>query len=106
MMADTPTHGGGVERVTKMTTIENEDSSGKTVVIDDKNFVNCHFTNCKLVYGGGDYALTETRLDNCQIMLVGAAQRTAGLLGNFGMFKGGGPFNLMPNAPQNPPKMQ
>jgi hypothetical protein len=74
-----------------MQTIENEIASGLTVTLDEKHFINCHFTNCRLVYTGGDYAWTDTTFEGCQVALAGAAQRTANLLGTFGALSLGGP---------------
>jgi hypothetical protein len=87
---------GGPLRVEKsMQTIENQVSSGKTITLDEKHFINCRFTDCKLVYSGGDYGWTDTTFENCQVTLAGAAQRTATLLGSFGALGPGG-------APQRP----
>jgi hypothetical protein len=68
-----------------MQLIENETVVGKTITIDEKHLINCMYKNCVVIYSGGDYALTNTTFDNCQITLSGAAQRTANLLGNFGV---------------------
>ena len=74
-----------------MQTVENQTLAGATVTLDDKHYVNCQFTNCKLVYSGGDWVLTETKIENCQFMLAGAAQRTMSLLSAVGALKPGGP---------------
>lgn len=78
-----------------MEIIENKTDTGIVVSLDDKHFVNCIYKNCTVIYGGGEYALTNTKFENCQISLQGAAQRTAGLLQNFGALK--------PMPPQVPP---
>jgi hypothetical protein len=70
-----------------MQIVEKQISSGETVTMDDKHFLNCKFTNCKLIYGGGDFQLTETAIDNCQFVLSGPAQKTAAFLMNFGILK-------------------
>jgi hypothetical protein len=84
-----------------MQTIENQKDTGITITLDEKHFVNCHFTNCKLIYSGGDYAWTDTKFESCQVTLAGAAQRTANLLGNFGMMK---PPDVPPDVPFDPTK--
>jgi hypothetical protein len=74
-----------------MTTIEKEVSNGSIVTLDEKHFVRCEFSECQLVYAGGDFALTETKLHNCQFKFMGAAQRTVNLLASIGAVK---PFGL------------
>ena len=87
-----------------METIERKTSTGEFITMDDKNFVNCNFTNCTLMYSGADFALTNTRMENCQVTLAGAALRTASLLGMLGAIKPGAkPLNL---AGSNPSSIQ
>ena len=85
-----------------MQAVENQTTSGVTISLDDKPFINCRFTNCTLIYSGGDYAWTNTNFDNCPLQLSGAAQRTATLLGNFGALNPGGPISVSRNPPQAP----
>jgi hypothetical protein len=68
-----------------MTVVEEQVTSGATITLDDKHFVNCQFSDCKLLYNGGDYALTDTRFDKCEVSLTGPALRTAMLMTMFGM---------------------
>jgi hypothetical protein len=70
-----------------MEVIENKVASGETIVLDDKHFVGCRYKDCKLIYSGGDFTSTETAFENCQIILSGAAQKTAAFLGRFGILK-------------------
>ncbi len=80
-----------------MQIIENEVVSGKTLAIDEKHFVNCRYNNCTLIYTGGEFTTANTVFENCHLSLAGAAQRTAALLGSFGILpppngpKEGGP---------------
>ena len=37
-----------------MQVLENWQPKGVTVYMDDKRFINCVLTECRLVYGGGD----------------------------------------------------
>ena len=55
--------------------------------MDDKRFVKCVLTDCKLVYGGGDVTWENTQFVNCQLTFDGAAQRTVAYLQNFGLMK-------------------
>lgn len=83
-----------------MQVIENEVANGKTISLDDKHLVNCKYTNCKIMYSGADFALTDSTLDNCQFMLIGAAQKTAAFLGMFGIIPPSkNPPNLMTKGP-------
>jgi len=85
-----------------MQIVENEVVSGKTVTIDEKHFVNCRYKNCTVIYSGGDYGWTNTTFENCQMTLAGAAQRTATLLGNFGLIPPSG--SAVPLGGQFPKK--
>ena len=68
-----------------MNIVENEVVSGKTITMDDKQFINCKYTDCKLIYGGGECNWVDSSFQNCQIILAGPAQRTANFLGGFGV---------------------
>jgi hypothetical protein len=81
-----------------MQLIENQVASGKTIALDEHHFVNCTFTNCDLVYSGGDWAWANTKFENCRFSFSGSASRTVALLGNLGLIKPG------PFGPQTPPK--
>ena len=59
-----------------MQVMENWQPKGITVYMDDKRFVNCVLTECRLVYGGGDVTWENTQFVNCQLTFDGAAQRT------------------------------
>jgi hypothetical protein len=79
-----------------METIENKVTSSATITLDEKHSLHCRFANCRLVYSGGDFILTETTLENCQVTLAGPAQRTLNLLGSLGALKVAGPFSGAP----------
>jgi len=85
-----------------MQIVQDEVVSGKTVTIDEKHFVNCRYKNCTVIYSGGDYGWTNTTFENCQMTLAGAAQRTAALLGNFGLIPPSG--GTVPVGGQSPKK--
>jgi hypothetical protein len=80
-----------MENLRKMMNIEDKTSTGECISLDDKHFINCSFKNCTLVYSGADYAMTNTKLENCPITFAGAAQRTVALLGMMGVLKAGAP---------------
>ena len=84
--------------------IENQIVNGTSVGIDDKHFVNCRFTNCALLYSGGDFAWTNTQFENCNLQLSGAATRTVTFLTQLGIKEL--PQNAnQPQGPTNrPPK--
>src|SRR5689334_4975285 len=63
-----------------MQVLENWKPKGVTVYMDDKRFLNCVLTECKLVYGGGDVTWENTQFVNCQLTFDGAAQRTVAYL--------------------------
>ena len=70
-----------------MQVLENWHPQGVTVYMDDKRFVKCVLTDCKLIYGGGDVTWENTQFVNCQLTFDGAAQRTVAYLQNFGLMK-------------------
>jgi len=84
-----------------MQIIENEVVSQKTIVIDEKHFINCVYEQCLLVYSGAEYALANTAFKNCSLNLTGAAQRTAAFLGGFGMLPP--PAGMIPVASPKQP---
>lgn len=70
-----------------MQVLENWKPQGITVYMDDKRFVNCILTECKLIYGGGDVMWENSQFVRCQLTFDGAAQRTVAYLQNFGLMK-------------------
>jgi hypothetical protein len=70
-----------------MQVVENWQPKAVTVYMDDKRFLNCVLTECKLIYGGGDVTWENTQFVNCQLVFDGAAQRTVAYLQNFGLMR-------------------
>ena len=70
-----------------MQSVEKENQSGGIVHLDDKLFINCNYTNCQIIYTGGDFAWRNTAFNNCQLTLEGAALRTANLLSHFKLIR-------------------
>ena len=68
-----------------MEAIENKTFSRATVHMDGKTFLKCVFTDCRLIYSGGDFAWRETTFTDCQISFEGPAKRTVEYLGYFQM---------------------
>lgn len=56
-----------------MQLVENQVVSGKSVAIDEHHFVNCKYSNCDVIYSGGDYAWTNTKFENCRFSFSGSA---------------------------------
>jgi hypothetical protein len=80
--------------------IENWNPQGITIYMDGKRFLNCIFTECKIVYGGGDVMWENTQFANCQLVFDAAAQRTVAYLTNLGLLKS--PAGIaMPMPPMN-----
>jgi hypothetical protein len=63
----------------------NQNITGSVVQMDGHHFENCSVTNCVLVYSGGDFSWTNCQFANCQIRLIGSAQRAIQFLQFFGM---------------------
>jgi hypothetical protein len=77
-----PSPGDGLMQV-----IEHWTPKGETIYMDGKRYLNCIFTECKIVYGGGDVMWENTQFVNCQLVFDGAAQRTIAYLTNLGLMK-------------------
>ena len=64
-----------------MPTHDSEDFTARVVELDGKEFHNCTFAKCRLVYrGGGVPALVTCRFDRCSWEFEDAAGRTLELL--------------------------
>jgi hypothetical protein len=68
-----------------MQSVENQTVKAITVFMDNRFFINCKFTDCKLVFAGGDTGWENTHFTNCLIQFQGSAQRTVGFLQQFNM---------------------
>ncbi len=61
----------------------------ETINIDNKNFIKCVFTSCKLVYSGeGSVGLNGCTFNNCRWGFTGSASNTISFLK--GMYHGMG----------------
>src|SRR5690242_10516470 len=86
-----------------MELVKNQIVSGETIVLDEKYFVGCEYSECKLIYSGGEVQWTESKFDRCQVVLSGPAQRTANLLASLGAIPPSG-SNLPPGVIPSPKK--
>jgi len=64
---------------------ERETFKASTILMDDKSFTHCTFTDCKILYGGGPVNIDSNIFSGCAFELVGAAARTATFLQAFGL---------------------
>lgn len=67
--------------------VKDQNEKDKTIVIDGRMFDNCVFTNCTLVYSGGDYGWVNTKFIECKVSFFGPAVRVLEVAGYFGMLK-------------------
>jgi len=67
-----------------MEKIEKLEQNGGVIMLDGNYFVGCRFTNCKLLFAGGDCGWHETTFTNCQIEWNGPAARAINILLAFG----------------------
>lgn len=63
--------------------------SGERIELDGNEYRNCKFTNCKIVYSGGEIPTLENNdFTSCVWLFEGAASRTLSFL--TALHKGGG----------------
>ena len=64
-----------------MQTVENERMTNGVVSLDGKAFRNCHYSDCEVIYGGGETEWgADSSFRNCRLTLVDAASRTVNFL--------------------------
>ena len=68
-----------------MQVVANQNITGSVVQMDGNHFENCSITDSVLVYSGGDFSWTNCQFANCQIRMIGPAQRAIQFLQFFGM---------------------
>jgi hypothetical protein len=65
----------------KMTKIVKQSFQNKTEVLDGREFVDCEFVNCTVVYRGGTLPMwTNCRFDECRFQFEDSADRTLNFL--------------------------
>lgn len=71
-----------------MATLQNETFKNQNVVVDGHRFERCTFTNCGLIYEGGELpTFDRCKFKSVNIQLAGSALRTTQYLS--GMYQGG-----------------
>ena len=50
------------------------------VKLDEAAYYRCRFSQCHLLYAGGETLLQDCQLENCNVQLIGPAARTANML--------------------------
>lgn len=70
-----------------METIFGKNFKNQTVVMDERNYVQCTFTNCEIVYTGGDFAWVNSRFDHCKITITGNASKTLAFMHQVGILQ-------------------
>lgn len=58
----------------------NQQFDNETIVLDDNEYVDCTFRNCKFQYNGGDFNIERIRFDSLEFTVGGPAARTVLLL--------------------------
>ena len=57
----------------------------QTVVMDDKNYVQCTFQKCEIVYTGGDFSWVNSKFEDCKVTITGNAGKTLAFMQQFGI---------------------
>ena len=68
-----------------MEDVQDRELYSERVVMDEKNFSDCQFHDCELVYHGGPVTFSETVIMRRRWSFGGSAHRTLGLLQCFGL---------------------
>jgi len=69
-----------------MDAIENKTFGPGTIVfMDNKHFIRCRFSNCMIIYGGGEWGWTECNFESAQISFTGTAQRVISFAQSLGV---------------------
>ena len=59
---------------------EQQQFDNETIVLDDNEYVDCTFHNCKFHYSGGSFNIERIRFDSLEFTVGGPAARTVMLL--------------------------
>lgn len=59
---------------------ENKAFQNEVITLDDNEYIDCTFANCKFHYSGGEFNLERIRFDSIEFTVEGPAFRTVMLL--------------------------
>ncbi|MGE0582858.1 MAG: hypothetical protein AB7P31_12100 [Steroidobacteraceae bacterium] len=59
---------------------EQQQFDDETIVLDDNEYIDCTFRNCKFQYNGGEFNIERIRFDSLEFTVSGPAARTVLLL--------------------------
>ncbi len=59
---------------------EKQQFENQTIVLDDNEYIECTFRNCKFEYNGGEFNIERIRFDTLEFTVSGPAARTVLLL--------------------------
>lgn len=71
-------------------------------VLEEASFFNCTLKDCDIFFGGGDFQIVDTKLDNCRVHFRGQARNTIAMMQTVGLLRG--PIQLPPQATSAPAK--
>ena len=66
---------------------EGQSFEKKTFILEECYFVNCVLKECDLFYSGGDFEMTNARMEHCHWHFRGPALKTIQLAQLLGMLK-------------------
>jgi len=78
-----------------MTVVEGQTITGRRVIVDGNQYVNCLFVDCQLVYRGGECRF-QSKTRRCSWFFEGPARNTIGILRELGV------LTEEPPEPQGP----
>jgi hypothetical protein len=71
-----------------MELVKDQVVTGATIFVDGKYFLHCVYTDCMLIYCGGDVAWSNTVFNACRCEFHGLALRATEFLQMIGLLEG------------------
>lgn len=59
---------------------ENQRFENETITLDDNEYIDCTFSQCRFEYAGGEFNIERIKFDSLQFTVSDAAARTVKLL--------------------------